>query len=478
MTTDTPSGPVPTDGDEADDLPEQMRVRRAKLVSLRHRGVEPYPVTFPRTTTLAALRQRVGELPPDTATGERVGVTGRVVLKRDGGKLCFATLRDGTGDLQVMLSLDRVGAEALELWKADVDLADHVGVEGEVVTSRRGELSVLAERFTITAKALRPLPDKHKGLTDPEARVRMRYVDLIVRPEARDMVYLRAGVVRAVRDVLHERGFTEVETPILQVLHGGANARPFVTHINAYDMPLYLRIAPELYLKRLLVGGIEKVFEINRNFRNEGADSTHNPEFTMLEAYEADGVVREYDLSGDFPVATMAGALSEALGEPVDLDTDVEVLRRHAVRVGLDEPPQASASMLLEELYVHLVEKPTTTPVFYQDFPKDNAPLTRAHRDDPRLTEKWDLVCWGAEQGTGYSELTDPLDQAERFAAQARRAAGGDEEAMRLDEDFLRALEYGMPPAGGIGVGIDRLVMTLTGLGIRDTILFPLVKPR
>jgi lysyl-tRNA synthetase class 2 len=503
--------PPPGADEEHDDLPEQMRVRRAKLVSLRGRGVEPYPVTFPRTVTFAELREGFADLPADAATGERVGVAGRVVLKRDGGKLCFATLRDGTGDLQVMLSLDRVGAPALESWKDDVDLADQVGVEGEVITSRRGELSVLADRFVLTAKALRPLPEKHKGLTDPEARVRMRYVDLIVRPEARDMVYLRAGVVRAVRDVLHERGFTEVETPMLQVLHGGANARPFVTHINAYDMPLYLRIAPELYLKRLLVGGIEKVFEINRNFRNEGADSTHNPEFTMLEAYEAygdygtmrvltqqlvqaaatevfgapvarrleeDGTVREYDLSGDFPVRTMAGALSQALGEQVDLDTDVEVLRRHARRVGLDEPPQASAPMLLEELYVQLVEKPTTTPVFYQDFPKQNAPLTRAHRDDARLTEKWDLVCWGAEQGTGYSELTDPLDQAERFAEQARRAAGGDEEAMRVDEDFLRALEYGMPPAGGIGVGIDRLVMTLTGVGIRDTILFPLVKPR
>jgi lysyl-tRNA synthetase class 2 len=497
--------------DEHDDLPEQMRVRRAKLASLRERGVEPYPVAFPRTSTFAEIRERFADLPPDASTGERVGVAGRVVLKRDGGKLCFATLRDGTADLQVMLSLDRVGAHALEAWTDDVDLADQVGVEGEVITSRRGELSVLADRFVLTGKALRPLPDKHKGLTDPEARVRMRYVDLIVRPEARDMVYLRAGVVRAVRDVLHARGFTEVETPMLQVLHGGANARPFVTHINAYDMPLYLRIAPELYLKRLLVGGIEKVFEINRNFRNEGADSTHNPEFTMLEAYEAygdygtmrmltqqlvqaaatevfgapvarrleeDGTVREYDLSGDFPVRTMAEALSQALGEPVDLDTDVAVLRAHARRVGLDEPPQASVPLLLEELYVQLVEKPTTTPVFYQDFPKENAPLTRAHRDDARLTEKWDLVCWGAEQGTGYSELTDPLDQAERFADQARRAAGGDEEAMRVDEDFLRALEYGMPPAGGIGIGIDRLVMTLTGVGIRDTILFPLVKPR
>ncbi len=488
-----------------------MRVRRAKLDALRERGVDPYPVGFDRTHPLAAVRDQFGDLDADATTGTTVGVTGRIILKRDGGRLCFATLRDGTGDLQVMLSLDKVGEDDLASWKRDIDLGDHVGVTGEVITSRRGELSVLADSFALTGKALRPLPEKHKGLTDPEARVRMRYVDLIVRPEARDMLHLRAGVVRAVREVMHERGYVEVETPMLQVLHGGANARPFVTHINAYDIPLYLRIAPELYLKRLMVGGAEKVFEINRNFRNEGADSTHNPEFTMLEAYEAygdyttmaeltqaaiqaaavevfgepvarrveaDGSVREYDLSGDWPVRTMIGALSEALGEEVGLDTPIEVLRAHADRLGLDEPPQAGVPMLLEELYVELVEKTTTTPVFYRDFPKENAPLTRVHRSEPRLTEKWDLVCWGAEQGTGYSELTDPLDQAERFYAQSLRAAGGDEEAMAVDDDFLRALEYGMPPAGGVGFGIDRLVMTLTGLGIRDTILFPLVKPR
>jgi lysyl-tRNA synthetase class 2 len=506
---------VPATGDsgQPDDaaLPEQMQVRRSKLDSLRERGVEPYPVSVPRTTTLTAVREQFAGLEPDTRTDVTVSVAGRVMLKRDGGKLCFATLRDGTGDLQVMLSLAAVGDHELESWKHDVDLGDHVSVTGEVITSRRGELSVMADRFVLAGKSLRPLPEKHKGLTDPEARVRMRYVDLIVRPEARDTMYLRSGIVRAVRDAMHDRGYTEVETPMLQVLHGGANARPFTTHINAYDIPLYLRIAPELYLKRLMVGGAERVFEINRNFRNEGADSSHNPEFTMLEAYEAygdystmreltqsviqaaatevfgapvarrmepDGEVREYDLSGDWPVRTMIGALSEALGDEVGLDTPLDVLRRHADRVGLEEPGDASVPMLLEELYVELVEKVTTTPVFYADFPKETAPLTRVHRDDPRLTEKWDLVCWGAEQGTGYSELVDPIDQAERFYAQSLRAAGGDEEAMQVDEDFLRALEYGMPPSGGVGFGIDRLVMTLTGLGIRDTILFPLVKPR
>ncbi|HVQ87481.1 MAG TPA: bifunctional lysylphosphatidylglycerol synthetase/lysine--tRNA ligase LysX [Actinomycetes bacterium] len=493
-----------------DDLPEQMRVRREKLQRLREDGIDPYAFGYARTLTIADLRTKFAGLDIDVVTGEQVGIVGRVVLNRVSGKIIFASLRDGTGDVQVMLTLDASGAELLDRWKSDVDLGDHLGVTGEVITSKRGELSVLAKEFTITSKCLRPLPEKHAGLTDPEARVRQRYVDLIVRPEARDMLYLRSTLVRGIRESLQRRGFTEVETPMLQVMHGGANARPFESHINAYDMPVYLRIAPELYLKRIMVGGVEKVFEINRNFRNEGADSTHNPEFTMLEMYEAygdyntmriltqeviqeaatavfgsavarraqpDGEIKEFDLSGDWPVKTMLGSLSEALEEEVTLDTPVARLRKLAETFGLDEDPTADAGMLLEELYVELVESKTTTPVFYQDFPKNNAPLTRLHRDDARLTEKWDLVCWGAEQGTGYSELIDPIDQRERFLQQAGRAAGGDAEAMRLDEDFLRALEFGMPPTGGQGMGIDRLIMTLTGLGVRDTILFPLVKP-
>ena len=505
-----PGADMPADDVPADDVPEQMRVRRDKLDRMRADGEDAYAFGYPRTTTNVAVRDRFVDLEPDAATGELVGVVGRLVLNRVSGKIIFGTLRDGTDDLQVMLTLDRTGEEALARWKRDVDLGDHLGVQGEVITSRRGELSILADSFAITSKALRPLPEKHKGLQDPEQRVRQRYVDLVVRPAARDMLYLRSAVVRSLRDSLHRRGFTEVETPMLQVQHGGANARPFVTHINAYDIPVYLRIAPELYLKRLLVGGAEKVFEINRNFRNEGADSTHNPEFTMLEMYQAygdydtmriltqeliqeaataafgspiarrvgpDGGVTEWDLSGDWPVKTMVGALSDALGEEVSLDTPREKLQRLAESAGLAEPPDADAGMLLEELYVELVERRTTSPVFYKDFPKATAPLTRLHRDDPRLTEKWDLVCWGAEQGTGYSELIDPIDQRERFVQQSLRAAGGDEEAMRLDEDFLRALEHGMPPAGGQGMGIDRLLINLTGLGIRDTILFPLVKP-
>jgi lysyl-tRNA synthetase, class II len=493
-----------------DDLPEQVRVRRDKLARLRGRGVDPYPLGFPRTATIAELRSKHPDLPPDTATGERVGITGRVLRRRDGGRLAFATLRDGTGDLQVMLGADRLGPERLEEWKSDVDLGDHVGVEGEVITSRRGELSVLADSFAITSKCLRPLPDKHHGLSDPEARVRQRYLDLIVRPEAREMLRLRSTAVRSVRESLQRRGFVEVETPMLQVLHGGANARPFRTHSHAYDMDLFLRIAPELYLKRLLVGGAEKVFEINRNFRNEGADSTHNPEFTMLEMYEAygdydtmraltqqlvqeacvavygdtvvrhrraDGTTAEHDIGGEWPVVAVNEGISAALGESVDAGTEPAELRKLCDRAGIPYDPAWGAGQVLLEMYEHLLEERAVTPVFYRDFPAEVSPLTRRHRKDPRLAERWDLVAFGTEIGTAYSELTDPDDQRERLVRQARLAAGGDVEAMAVDEDFLRALEYGMPPAGGQGMGMDRLLMLLTGRSIRETVLFPLVKP-
>ncbi len=487
------------------DLPEQERVRRDKRERLLARGVDPYPVTFPRTATIAEVRERYAGLPVDSVTGDRVGIAGRVMLSRIGGKLCFATLRDATGDLQVMLSLDRLGEDSLNSWKSDVDLGDHVGVEGEVVSSRRGELSVLAERWAVTAKCLRPLPEKHKGLADQEARVRQRYVDLIVNPDARRMLRLRTDVVRSLRESLTARGFVEVETPMLQTVHGGANARPFVTTINAYDMPLFLRIAPELYLKRLVVGGVEKVFEINRNFRNEGADSTHNPEFTMLEAYEAYGdyrsigrltqelvqraatdglgstVVRrgdtEYDIGGDWQVLTVNDAISGAVGEQVTVDTSSERLRELCGKFGVPLDPAWSRGGIILEMYERLVEEHTVLPTFYQDFPTDVSPLTRAHRDDPRLAERWDLVAFGAEIGTGYSELIDPVEQRARLTAQSLLAAGGDHEAMQVDEDFLRALEYAMPPTGGMGMGIDRLLMMLSGRNIRETILFPLVKP-
>ncbi|MEY9859040.1 lysyl-tRNA synthetase class 2 [Catenulispora sp. GAS73] len=492
------------------DLPEQIRIRREKLDKLRERGVDPYPVGYPRTATIGELRAEYGDLEADTATGQRAGIAGRVVLSRTGGKLCFATLREGEFEIQAMFSLDRLGAESLEEWKGDVDLGDLVGVTGEIITSRRGELSIMVESWAITSKCLRPLPDKHKGLTDPEARVRQRYVDLIVNPEARRMLFTRSDLVRSVRSSLAERGYTEVETPMLQPIHGGANARPFETHINAYDMKLYLRIAPELYLKRLLVGGVEKVFEINRNFRNEGADSTHSPEFTMLEAYEvygdydvmqkltqsviqegaeaifgsqvarrvnAEGEAEEFDISGDWKSLTVNEAISAALGEEISADTEIGALKKLCDAAGIPYAPGWTRGQVVLEMYEHLVEDKTVLPTFYRDFPKDVSPLTRAHRQDPRLAERWDLVGWGAEIGTGYSELIDPVDQRERFTEQSLLAAGGDPDAMQLDEDFLRALEYAMPPAGGIGAGIDRILMALTGRLIRETILFPFVKP-
>ena len=483
-----------------------MQVRLAKVDRIRAAGGDPYPVGFPRTTTIAEIREKYPDLEPDTATGEKVGVTGRVVLSRIGGKLCFATIRDGTGDIQVMISQDRVGEPALAAWKSDVDLGDHIGVEGEVITSRSGELSVLADSYAITAKALRPLPEKHAGLNDPEARVRQRYLDLIINPEARRMAELRATVTRSLREELHARGFLEAETPVLQVLHGGANARPFVTHSNAYDIQLYLRIALELYLKRLVVGGIEKVYEIGRIFRNEGADATHNPEFTMLEAYEAYGdyttigtltreliqaaavaglgstVVRrldgsEHDIGGEWPWVGVHEAISRALGEEVTPDTSEETLRQLSERAGIDQEPKWNRGQVVLELYEHLVEARTVEPTFYRDFPVEVSPLTREHRTDPRLAERWDLVAFGAEIGTGYSELVDPVQERERLTAQSLLAAGGDPDAMQLDEEFLRALEYGMPPSGGMGMGTDRLLILLTGATIRETILFPTVRP-
>jgi lysyl-tRNA synthetase, class II len=497
---------APGSDGQQEDLPEQMRVRLAKLERLTKAGVEAYPVGYPRTDVIADVRQRHAGLVADVATGDIVGVTGRVMLYRAGGKLCFATIRDGTGEIQVMISRDRVGEEALAAWKSDVDLGDHIGVTGEVITSRSGELSVLADSFAITAKALRPLPDKHAGLTDPESRVRMRYLDLIVNPVARQMAELRASVTRAIREELHAQGYIEAETPILQTLHGGANARPFRTHINAYDIDLYLRIALELYLKRLVVGGMEKIYEIGRNFRNEGADATHNPEFTMLEAYQAYGdyhtiadltrslilaaaragiggtILRrpdgsEHDISGEWAFVGVHEAVSQALGEEITPDTQVDQLRKLAGQADIAVEPSWNAGQVVLELYEHLVEARTVLPTFYRDFPVEVSPLTRAHRADPRLAERWDLVAFGAEIGTGYSELVDPIEQRARLTAQSLLAAGGDPDAMQLDEDFLRALEYGMPPSGGMGMGIDRVLIMLTGASIRETILFPIVRP-
>ncbi|MGI5323145.1 bifunctional lysylphosphatidylglycerol synthetase/lysine--tRNA ligase LysX [Actinomadura nitritigenes] len=486
-------------------LSEQERVRHAKLDQIRAAGMEPYPLGFDRTDFATGIRERFAGLAPDTRTGERVAVAGRVVLAREHGRLIFVTLRDETADLQVMLTRDALGEEPLGRWKALVDLGDQVGVRGEVVTSRRGELSVLASCWQLTAKCLRPLPNKRTGLSDPEARVRQRYVDFIVNDEARRMLRMRGDAIAAVRDRLRAGGFLEVETPMLQPVHGGASARPFTTRINAYNMQLYLRIAPELYLKRLLVGGVGRVFELNRNFRNEGVSQKHNPEFTMLEAYEPYGdydtmaeltrslvvdaanaalgttvVVRdgvEYDLSEPWHEITVYESLSKALGEEVTPDTPVSAVQAHAERVGLNFDPAWGQGKIVQELFEELVEEQLTAPTFVRDYPAETSPLTRPHRADPRLAEKWDLIVFGMELGTAYSELIDPILQRQRLTEQSLQAAGGDPEAMELDEDFLRALEYAMPPAGGMGMGIDRLLITLTGRSIRETIPFPLVRP-
>ncbi|GAA1635695.1 bifunctional lysylphosphatidylglycerol synthetase/lysine--tRNA ligase LysX [Kribbella alba] len=486
-------------------LTEQEQIRRAKLAGLVAAGIEPYPVSVPRTETLERIRALHQNLPADHHTGQEVSVTGRVMRMRNHGGLSFAQLQDGLADLQVMLTAEACGDEALEHWRKLVDIGDHVSVTGEVVTSRRGELSIAATGWVMAAKCLHPLPDKRKGFTDPEARVRQRHLDLVMNPESLQMMQHRSTAVRALRNGFEARGFIEVETPMLQAVHGGANARPFVTHINAYDTELFLRIAPELFLKRLSVGGLGKVFELNRNFRNEGADATHNPEFTSVEAYQpyADYIVMreltrellietatavfgkplvkrpdgEIDISGDWPVISVHDAVSRAVGVEIDAGTSVERLRclcaEHGVHVAFD----LSAGELVLELYDELVEPQTTTPTFYTDFPLETSPLTRTHRSDPRLAERWDLVAFGAEIGTAYSELVDPVEQRRRLTEQSLKAAAGDPEAMSLDEDFLSALEYAMPPTGGLGIGIDRVMMMLTGQNIRSTLAFPFVRP-
>ena len=492
--------------DGEDDLPEQMRIRRAKRQELSDRGIDPYPVQLPITHTIAGIREKHGHLQADDHSGEVVGIVGRVIFSRNTGKLCFATLRAGDGsEIQAMLSLDKVGEEALEGWKELVDLGDQVFVQGEVISSRRGELSVLADEWRMAAKALRPLPVAHKPLSE-ESRVRQRYVDLIVRPEAARIARLRVDVVSSLRQELTSRGYLEIETPMLQTQHGGAAARPFVTHSNALDIDLFLRIAPELFLKRAVVGGLERVFEINRNFRNEGVDSSHSPEFAMLEFYQAFADYKEMatitreliqevarsvtgteivtrsddtaiDLSGEWGRIDLYESVSNALGDHITPETPREHLETLCDAAGISVAPTWVAGKLVEELFEHHVLPTLDRPTFVMDYPVDTSPLVRAHRSKPGVVEKWDLYVGGVEQATGYSELVDPVIQRERLTEQAALAARGDDEAMRVDEDFLRALEHGMPPSGGVGLGIDRLLMNLTGYGIRETILFPLVKP-
>ena len=535
--TDSSSTPTQV---PADDTPEQVKVRAAKRERLMAAGIPAYPVLLPITTTIKKVREQYSHLQPGEETEDYVGLAGRVVLARNGGKLCFATLMDGEGNkIQVMLSAASVGAESLAAYKNDVDLGDHLFVHGRVISSRRGELSIFATpaevtpeaqaayeaassalpapdaSWAIASKALRPLPktwtteDGEEITLSEDQRIRRRELDLITRPAARDMVRIRAAVNRSLRENFFRRDYIELETPMLQMIHGGAAARPFTTHMNALDTELYLRIATEIYLKRAVVGGVDRVFEINRNFRNEGMDSSHSPEFTALEAYEAysdyngmadltrdliqqaardafdlsegEEIVRladgtEYDLSGEWDRIDLYGSTSEALGEEITVETPRETLVKYAERIGLEVDDYAVSGKIVEDIFEELVGSKLWAPTFVYDFPEDTSPLTRYHRSRPGLTEKWDLYVRGFETGTAYSELADPVVQRERFEAQALAAANGDPEAMVMDEDFLIAMEQGFPPCGGMGMGIDRLLMVLTGQGIRETIPFPLVK--
>ncbi|WP_251140969.1 bifunctional lysylphosphatidylglycerol synthetase/lysine--tRNA ligase LysX [Cellulomonas dongxiuzhuiae] len=479
-------------------LTQQQRVRHAKLDVLRGAGTDPYPVVVPRTHTVGAVRGVALD-------GPQVSVVGRVVRLRDLGGVVFAVLREGTDEVQALLT--RSDTAGLDLWRRVVDLGDHVGVTGPVTHSRSGQLSVAGSSWRMAAKALTPPPDKRHGLADAEARVRLRHMDLALHDAAAAALRARSTAVWSLRSSLVDRGFLEVETPVLQRVHGGANARPFTTHINAYDLDLYLRIAPELFLKRLMVGGVGKVFELGRNFRNEGVDATHNPEFTSMEAYEAfgdyttmrdltrelvvaaavavhgepvahrpgGGVVR---LDGPWPVVTVHEAVSRAVDREVTPDLPLGELQGLCASLGLAWEPTETHGALVSELYDRFVEGQTVAPTFYTDFPVETSPLTRAHRSDPRLAERWDLVAFGAELGTAYSELVDPVEQRKRLTAQSVLAAAGDPAAMEVDEDFLDALEFAMPPTGGVGIGVDRVVMTLVGGTIRDTLAFPFLRPQ
>ncbi len=500
--------------EQGSDLPEQMQVRREKRARLAAAGTAPYPVEVPRSHALHEVAERWQGLETGEETQDVVSVAGRVVFVRNTGKLCFATLQEGFsprhpgGRLQVMLSLAEVGEEGLAGWKADVDLGDHVSVTGRVIRSRRGELSVMASSWTMAAKALRPMPNLHTELSE-ETRVRQRHADLTVRQEARDLLRTRAAVTRSVRETLHELDYLEVETPVLQLVHGGAAARPFRTHLNAFDIDMTLRIALELYLKRAMVGGVERVYEMGRIFRNEGIDSSHSAEFTMLEAYvawgdqrtvadlvqriildcadrlgsrqvthtAADGTEHTIDLDGEWRWLGVYPGLSERVGREVTPQTPRAELEAIATEHEVELDPAMSVEKIVMELFGELVEPTLIQPTFVCDYPPTAQPLARPHRSDPDLIEAWDLVIGGMERGTGFSELIDPVIQRERLTAQSIAAAAGDPEAMQLDEDFLAALEFGAPPMGGLGLGIDRLVMLFTGVGIRETILFPLLKP-
>ncbi|HUO45232.1 MAG TPA: lysine--tRNA ligase [Acidimicrobiia bacterium] len=463
------------------------------------------PYRFERSAWAADLHDRFPDLAPSADTGETVAVAGRVLLHRSFGKLAFATLRDDSGRIQVMADLSRMGEESFRAFES-LDLGDWIGAGGEVVTTKTGELTVRLDSFELLAKSHRPLPDKWHGLGDIEARSRQRYVDLIVNDDSQRVARARAEVIAELRRQFHDRGYLEVETPVLLTQATGALARPFVTHHKALGLDMQLRIATELYLKRLIVGGMERVFEIGRIFRNEGIDSTHNPEFTMLESYQAladyhDVMVlveevfstlavaisgstslsyrgRELDLSPPFRRERFMDLVEKAVGEPIGFDRDLAEVRSVAESHGIDVKPGWGHGRIADELYEKLIEDSIWEPTFVLDHPKEISPLAREHREDPNLTERFELIIAGSEYANAFSELNDPVDQRARFEDQAQARAAGDDEAHPIDEDYIRALEYGMPPTGGLGIGVDRLVMLLTDTHhIRDVILFPTMRP-
>jgi lysyl-tRNA synthetase, class II len=495
-----------TDGVERAEFQEQTRAHRLeKLERLRERGIEPYPVRFDRDSTAAALREEFPDLAAGTDTGKLVHLAGRVMAERRHGGLDFADLRDETGAIQLLITRDEVGGEELHDF-SDLDLGDWIGVEGTVVASERGELSVRVDKFELLSKSLRALPDVRHGLADPETRYRQRYLDLILDEPSRRIFAIRSSVIATTRRVLIERGFTEVETPVLLDQAGGAAAKPFITHHNALNIDMTLRIALELSLKRLIVGGMNRVFEIGRVFRNEGLDTRHNPEFTLLEAYQAFGdyhdmmdlteaivagacedaigttVVtiqgREVDLKPPWRRVTMAELIKENVGVEMHPTMPVAEARKIADGIGVEWLDAWGAGKIMSEVYDESSEHLLIEPTFVMDHPREISPLARAHRDDPALTERFEMVVAARELANAYSELNDPVDQAERFESEAKLQAGGDDEAEPVDDDYVKALEYGLPPTGGLGVGLDRLVMLISGAeAIRDVILFPTLRP-
>ncbi len=480
--------------------------RAEKVDEIRRRGGDPYPPRFARTRTALEVAEGHADLPPGSSTGEIVSVAGRLMNIRRLGNLSFGVLQDVTGQMQLFVDRRTMGDEAFDRFDVDVDSGDWVGATGEVITTKRGELSIKTNEIALLSKSLRPLPEKWHGLQDKETRFRQRYLDLLASEEARRVAKVRIDVVAALRRAFTERAFVEVETPMLQAEAGGALARPFTTHHNALDIDLHLRIATELHLKRLVIGGMERVFELGRVFRNEGIDSTHNPEFTTLEAYQAfadyheimelmedvvpeaaiaatGGTVIEYqgrtiDLTPPYRRIPLLALVTEATGTPVSFgmsrDELAELCRNH----GITPHSVWGKGKLIVELYERLVEPELWEPTFVIDYPRETSPLARTHRDDPDLTERFELFAGGMELCNAFSELTDPADQRHRFEAQARAKAEGEEETHPIDEDFLRALEHGMPPTGGLGIGVDRLVMLLADEPtIREVVLFPTMRP-